>query len=474
VAADFTLPQLDDRVLSTLNLDGTRRWMQPRDARGRFWRARLSVAVALVALFTALPWIRISGKPAVLLDVMTRQFTFFGTTFRSTETLLLAILMITVFVAIFLITALFGRVWCGWGCPQTVYLEFVYRPLERLFLGTRSTRGGGGAPLWRRIAMYVAFLVISAHLANTFLAYFVGTDRMLHWTTGNPANHPVAFAVFAVTVALMLFDFVFFREQLCTLVCPYGRMQSVLLDRSSLIVAYDGKRGEPRARSAQRKKMEETAQPAGDCIECTMCTQVCPTGIDIRNGLQLECIHCAQCIDACDEVMKRIDKPPGLIRYSSQDRMEGTDHSSFRYRLILYPALLIVLVSIFLLLLSRREQVLIEQERTVGSNFTLVADGSVETPIRLLIENRTDFVRTFTVHGTSDVSISGEVPLVQVAPASAVSVSFLVRTTAASFGRGSRHGSVLIRDDRGDEQVELLSIAGPFNATGPISSGGNP
>jgi polyferredoxin len=154
--------------------------------------------------------------------------------------------------------------------------------------------------------------------------------------------------------------------------------------------------------------------------------------------------------------------------------MEGTVHSSFRYRLILYPALLIVLVSIFLLLLSRREQVLIEQERTVGSNFTLVADGSVETPIRLLIENRTDFVRTFTVHGTSDVSISGEVPLVQVAPASAVSVSFVVRTTAASFGRGSRHGSVLIRDDRGDEQVELLSIAGPFNATGPISSGGNP
>jgi len=474
MAADFTLPQLDDRVLSTLNADGTRRWMQPRDARGRFWRARLGVAVVLIAVFTALPWIRISGKPAIFLDVMTRQFTFFGTTFRSTETLLLAILMITVFVSIFLITALFGRVWCGWGCPQTVYLEFVYRPMERLFLGKGSPRGASGAPLWRRIAMYAAFLLISAHLANTFLSYFVGTDQMMEWTLRSPANHPVAFAVFAATVALMLFDFVFFREQLCTLVCPYGRMQSVLLDRNSLVVAYDRIRGEPRARAVDRKKMEADEAKVGDCVECTMCTQVCPTGIDIRDGLQLECIHCAQCIDACDEVMKRVGKAPGLIRYSSQNRIEGTPNASFRYRLLMYPALLLVLISALVVLLARREQVLVEQERTVGSNFILSADGSVETPIRLLIENRTDITRAFTVHGIADVVVIDPVPQVEVAASSAASIAFSVRTTAASFGRGSRHGSVLIRDDLGNTQAEALSIAGPFNATGAMTTGDVP
>jgi cytochrome c oxidase accessory protein FixG len=297
---------------------------------------------------------------------------------------------------------------------------------------------------------------------------------MMEWTLRSPANHPVAFAVFAVTVALMLFDFVFFREQLCTLVCPYGRMQSVLLDRNSLVVAYDRIRGEPRARAADRKKMEADKAKVGDCVECTMCTQVCPTGIDIRDGLQLECIHCAQCIDACDEVMKRVGKAPGLIRYSSQNRIEGTPNASFRYRLLMYPALLLVLISALVVLLARREQVLVEQERTVGSNFILSADGSVETPIRLLIENRSDTTRAFTVHGIADVVVIDPVPQVEVAASSAASIAFSVRTTAASFGRGSRHGSVLIRDDLGNTQTEALSIAGPFNATGAMTTGDMP
>lgn len=463
----ITLPQLEERVLSTLNADGSRRWMQPRGSYGRFWKARLAVAIALIAIFTALPWIRINGKPPILLDVMLRQFTFLGTTFRPTETLLLAILLLTVFVSIFLLTALFGRVWCGWACPQTVYLEFVYRPLEKLFLGAAYGRSGAKVAAWRRILLYSTYLLLSAHLANTFLAYFVGTDRLTEWTMGSPARHPVAFGVFAVTTGLMLFDFVFFREQLCTLVCPYGRMQSVLLDRDSLIVAYDRTRGEPRGRAVARKAMEAEGRQAGDCVECTMCTQVCPTGIDIRDGLQLECVHCAQCIDACDDIMAKLGKPGGLIRYSTQNRIEHSAQGGFRYRLVLYPALLVGLVALLAVLLARRAPVLIEQERLVGANFAAAADGSIETPIRLLVENRTESARTFTVRGAGDVAVAGEFEPVAVPPASAATIRFSVRAPAASFGRGSRHGTVELVDDLGAVRPVDLSIAGPFNAVGP-------
>ena len=474
MCADFTLPQLDERVLSTLNVDGTRRWMEPRDARGRFWRARLVVAVALIAVFTAIPWLRIGGKPPILLDVMTRQFTFLGTTFRPTETLLLAVLMLAIFVAVFLATAVFGRVWCGWGCPQTVYLEFVYRPIERLFLGAAYGRKGASVPAWRRLAMYAAYLVISAHLANTFLAYFVGTDRLAAWTLGSPANHPVAFTVFAVTVGLMMFDFVFFREQLCTLACPYGRFQSVLLDRDSLVIAYDRTRGEPRAKAAERRTMEAAGQEAGDCIECTMCQQVCPTGIDIRNGLQLECIHCAQCVDACDEVMRKVGRPIGLIRYSTQNRIERTERRGFRYRLVIYPLLLGVMVTAFVALLARREPVLVEQVRVLGANFAVAADGAIETPIEVLVENRTDVERTVRVTGAGDVEVAGGHAEVRVPASDAATLAFTVRAPAATFGRGSRPGAVTVDDGvRAPHPVEL-TIAGPFRALPGSVSGAKP
>ena len=254
-----------ERVLPTLNPDGSRRWLSPRPSRGRFYRRRLGVAWVLIALFSLIPYLRMSGKPLVLLDVVHREFTIAGTTFLPTDTVLLMLLLVAIFVGIFLLTAVYGRVWCGWACPQTVYMEFVYRPLERLIEGTgrRATAAAGRRWHPRRVAKHAVFLAVSMFLAHTFLAYFVGVEALARWVTRSPVDHPIAFLVMAGTTALMLLDFGFLREQVCLVACPYGRFQSVLLDRRSLIVGYDARRGEPRGGLGRRKG----GGAWGDCVD---------------------------------------------------------------------------------------------------------------------------------------------------------------------------------------------------------------
>jgi polyferredoxin len=242
----------EDRVLSTLNADGSRRWLQPRLSPGRFLSARRVVGYGLIGLFVSLPHVRINGKPPILLDVVRREFTFFGATFLPTDTPLLAMLLLLTFLTIFFVTALLGRVWCGWACPQTVYLEMVFRPLERVLGGSKSLGGERLKPAMK-VARYGVYGVLSFVLANTFLAYFVGTDQLWHWVIGSPLNHLAGFTVVMLVTALMMFDFSFFREQTCIIACPYGRMQSVLLDRYSMIVTYDRKRGEPRGKMGGKK-----------------------------------------------------------------------------------------------------------------------------------------------------------------------------------------------------------------------------
>ena len=280
------LPLLDapEHVLSTLESDGSRRWIHPRLSTGKWWKRRRVVAYALIVFFVVLPHLRINGKPPVLLDIVARKFVFAGHTFLPTDTLLLALAMVGVFVTIVLATALTGRVWCGWGCPQTVYMEFLFRPIDRFFENTVG-RGGkakrevsGG---WA-VARFLVYLLLCMLLAHTFLAYFVGTDRLAQWIRSSPIEHPTAFLVMGGTTVAMMFDFLFFREQLCLIACPYGRFQSVMLDRSSLIVAYDGNRGEPR-----KKGRHIEGDGNGDCVDCNQCVVVCPTGIDIRDGLQM-------------------------------------------------------------------------------------------------------------------------------------------------------------------------------------------
>ncbi|NBX37776.1 MAG: cytochrome c oxidase accessory protein CcoG, partial [Planctomycetes bacterium] len=350
-------PAFGERVLPTMNEDGSRRWIKPRLSHGPFHSARRIFSWVLIGIFTLVPYIRIGGHPLVLLDIPARQFTLFGRVFVPTDTLILLALLLTVFTGVFLFTAVLGRVWCGWACPQTVYLEFVFRPIERFFdnLGKRmALRPDDPKHTLFKALRWGAYTVIAMYLAHTFLAYFVGVDRLAIWVRRSPLEHPVSFLVMAGTTFAMLLDFGVFREQVCFAACPYGRLQSVLLDRQSLIIGYDKTRGEPRGKMSAAAFIAANSPEAkkGDCVDCKACVVTCPTGIDIRDGLQLECIGCTQCIDACDTIMLKLNKPKGLIRYASQDELAGKSRKLIRPRVLIYSVLMTVAASALVYLLT--------------------------------------------------------------------------------------------------------------------------
>ncbi len=458
------LPLLDppEHVLSTLESDGSRRWLRPRLSTGRWWKRRRTVAYALIIFFVVLPHLRINGKPLVLLDIVARKFVLLGHTFLPTDTLLLALAMVSVFVTIVLATALTGRVWCGWGCPQTVYMEFLFRPIDRFF---ENTVGKGGNPKRKvtgglAVARFLVYLALCMALAHTFLAYFVGTDRLAQWIRSSPIEHPTAFLVMGGTTVAMMFDFLFFREQLCLIACPYGRFQSVMLDRQSLIVAYDGNRGEPR-----KKGRHAAGDDAGDCVDCNQCVVVCPTGIDIRDGLQMECINCTQCIDACDNVMDRVGRPRGLIRYSSQDALAGKPPKLLRVRTFLYPLLLTALGIGFLAVLSTKYAFDARLMRATGNPFNRAADASIVNNFRLRLTNRTDDPRQYQFNIVQPegavIRASGE-DSVDLDPSGTQLIPVTIQVPAARFNTlGHCEGEIKITDDIGNERTVTMKLLGP-------------
>ncbi len=388
----------EEHVLSTLEHDGSRRWLKPKLSAGAFWHRRRVVAYLLIALYALLPHLSIAGKPMVLLDVVHRRFTILGYTFLPTDTLLLALFMVGLLLTVVLATALVGRVWCGWACPHTVYMEYLFRPIERLFEGT--TGRGGVARVkpsgLRQFGKYAVYLLISLHLSNTFLAYFVGTDVVDHWVFGSPFDHPAGFTIVAVVTGAMMFHFSYFREQLCIIACPYGRLQSALLDDHSRIVAYDVERGEPRGKRTKALPVVGQA-PLGDCVDCKLCVVTCPTGIDIRKGLQMECVNCTQCMDACDSVMHKLGRAPGLIRYSSQAADAGEPSRLLRPRTIIYPAILLVLAGLFTYVLGTKSDFDAVLLRNKGQPFSVLEDGTIRNALKVKLTNRTDAEQTLRV-----------------------------------------------------------------------------
>ncbi len=336
--------------VTSINNDGSRNFIHPADTKGKFTLGRRVFGALLLAVYILLPWIPIGDYPAVFLDLAERRFHFFGLTFLSEDLWLGFFLLTGLGFSLFYVTALFGRLWCGWACPYTVFLEQVYRRIERLIDGDASERRKldqapwNGSKTAKRVVKHGIYLLISLILAHIFVSYFVSIPRLYQYMQHSPVENAKVFGVMAFLTGALYFCFSWFREQFCIIMCPYGRIQSALTDDDTVIIGYDEKRGEPRGKKSDPN--------AGDCINCSRCVQVCPTGIDIRNGLQLECIGCSACIDACNTIMEKTGRDRGLIRYDSFNGLNRLKKRIMRPRVVLYTGLL--LLGVFALLASLR------------------------------------------------------------------------------------------------------------------------
>jgi len=431
--------------VTTIASDGSRRDLHPADVHGPFTRARRWSGWALIAFYLVLPWIPINGHPAVFLDIAERRFHFFGYTLAAQDAWLLFFGVTGLGFALFFLTALFGRLWCGWACPQTVYLEHVFRVIERWIDGNATERRAlAAAPLdaakaGKRVAKHSLYILASLLITHLFLSYFVSLPEVWHMMHAAPGEHWAAFLFVFIAAGILYFNFAWFREQLCIVICPYGRLQSALTDDHSLSIGYDARRGEPRGKLG-------TAD-AGACVDCNRCVQVCPTGIDIRHGLQLECIGCAACIDACDEVMTRVKRPTGLIRYDSFAGLGGGPTRWVRPRTILYGVLLGVGISVAAFAFTTVKPANFLVFRTGGASY-FVGPEDVRNQFMVRLVNKRTVPATFIVSSEglpAGLHQSGFEAPVTLAPM-AESVSPLVLVASRKDYHGPFKFTVRVRD----------------------------
>ncbi|WP_164002650.1 cytochrome c oxidase accessory protein CcoG [Pyxidicoccus caerfyrddinensis] len=413
-------PRIDQ--LSSIRADGSRLAIHPSDIHGRFITRRRVLFAVLMAFYVALPLVEVGGHPAVHLDVAARRFYLFGGTYNAQDFWRVLFLVTSVGFGLLFVTAWLGRVWCGWACPQTVFLEGVYRPLERFFDGPRERRLKLAGSPWtparvvRAGLKHGAYLGVSLLISHAALSLFVSAGGLVSMVAEGPAVSPVAFGWAMAVTGALYFNFAWFREQLCVVVCPYGRLQSAMQDRDSLIIGYDVKRGEPRGRMLKAKP-GEVAPPRGDCVDCRRCVMACPTGIDIRNGLQMDCLACAQCVDACDDVMDKVGRPRGLIRYDSLNGLDGQPRRVLRPRLVLYGALMVAAFTGLTLSLVQRVPFEANLLRFQGTPY-LIEEGTVRNQFELHLVNKNPGETTFTIRVDSPVPAQVVVPQAEVKLAS--------------------------------------------------------
>jgi cytochrome c oxidase accessory protein FixG len=396
VEATENLYQYDDEFrnsIATVDEKGKRVWVYPKKPKGKFHNRRILVTVILLSLFFAGPFIRIAGQPFMLLNVFERRFVIFGQAFWPQDFVLLAITLLTFFVFIILFTVVFGRVWCGWACPQTLFMEMVFRKIEYAIEGDAHAQQRLNKAPWdstkilKKSAKQIIFIAISLLISHTTMAYLIGIDETYSIITHSPNEHMAGFTGLMVFTLIFYGVFARFREQACIAVCPYGRLQGVLLSRESIVVAYDWLRGEPRGKLKKHGQTDNTSH--GDCIDCKLCVHVCPTGIDIRNGTQLECVNCTACIDACDEVMIKIGKPEGLIRFASYNSIKEGVLKLITPRVLGYSLVLVALMSVLGFTLLTRSDIETTVLKVPGTLYQKTEDGFITNLYNVEFVNKT-------------------------------------------------------------------------------------
>ena len=346
-------------TIATVDEEGKRIWVYPKKPSGKFHNLRIVVSITLLAILFGLPLIKIDGDPFMLIDVFERKFIIFGIHLWPQDFHIVALSMISLVVFVVLFTVVFGRVWCGWACPQTIFMEMVFRKIEYWIEGDATKQRKLTKAPWnsekilKKGSKHFIFILISLLISHTFLSYIIGIEKLKAIISQPPTENLVGFMALMVFTGIFYLVFSVLREQICIAVCPYGRLQGVFLGNSSIAVMYDWLRGEPRGRLKKGKVQEEK----GDCIECKMCVHACPTGIDIRNGTQLECVNCTACIDACDEVMDKIKKPRGLIKYASHNSIKEGHSKIITTRVVGYSLVLALLVSVVAFMLLTRTDI---------------------------------------------------------------------------------------------------------------------
>lgn len=454
----------NDRV-STIGDKGNRVWLYPTWFRGRLLTWRTIAHTVLVALLLVGPWIDINEHAAMRIDIPNRRIYFWGLQLFATDGSYFLFLWGFVLFGVLFFTALFGRAWCGWACPQTVFLESVIRPIERLFEGSPSKRRKLDQAPWtagkiaRKLGKNAAFLAVCGAIGTTFVAYFLGREGVIEAQRA-PLSHPIGTFTFVFITGLTFFDFAWFREQTCIVVCPYGRFQSVLLDQDSLGVNYDEGRGEPRGKKG--------TEGAGDCVDCKRCVNVCPTGIDIRKGVQMECVQCMACVDACNDVMTKLHRPEGLIRLTSLNALAGEKTRFVRPRVLAYGAALAAVSVALVFTLFNRDAVELNLGRQPGASWATLPDGRVQNAMQLRISNKGNENLSFEIEliEPDDAQIVTPISPMEVPPGSVQHMPVFVIRPADHASDGARIVLEVNEGESPSRQVEAKFMGNPHARNG--------